>query len=242
MVKTIGFAHTAGYTESGSMLAFLNKINPSVKWERLFPAYCKMKIVHGPKGSTPIRHRQNQSGITGTALIHELLNVLKKYKSDYQRLDAIVVTDDLDCGSPGDSVALAHQVRQVLGKDIPCIYLYASPEVEAWFIADWKNSFEKSYPSSVANRLFHTLATWNPAVIRQTIEMFGTPAQTTGGCTNKLSTVIQQAMTRGFNGQRVYEYSKRYDGHQMLENIDPSVVATVCTRHFVAGYRDICSI
>lgn len=32
-----------------------------------------------------------------------------------------------------------------MGKQIPIIFLYASPEIETWFICDWNNSFQHVY-------------------------------------------------------------------------------------------------
>lgn len=238
----IGYAHTAGYTESNSLPTLLGKINPKVKWKRIFPAYDKTKMEYGPKGSTPIRLRASQNGITGQALITEIMRVFQNYSQAYQHLDGLVIADDLDCGSSVNASQLSQQIGQFLGKTIPCIILYASPEVEAWFVADWNNSFKFVYGGQVASSLFHVFSRHTPPITRSSIESFGGPAQAQGGCTYKLSSEIQATFAAGIGTTRVYQYSKRYHGNAMLANINPDTVVEVCTNHFAHAYRQIQSI
>jgi hypothetical protein len=242
LVTTIAYFHTAGFTESGSLPNFLKKINPNVNWQRGFPAYQKTKIAKGPHGSTPIKQPRSQdSGITGEALINKMKAIVSEYKHDYLNIDWFVVVDDLDCSTPRDIHSLEQEMSLLLGRPVRCVILYAAPEVEAWFIADWNHSFGKHYPSAIANQLWHALSRYSPRVQRNSIEMFGGPMKAQGGCTTKLSEVIQRIFYYQINaGHRAY--SKRYDGNEMLNNIEPEIVAQVCTTHFLPAYRQLSQI
>lgn len=239
-MKTIGYFHTAGYTESGSLPSFLKKVNSNVNWERCFPAYEKIKIMKGRHGSTPVKqYRSQESGITGEALIEKMKTIMTRYKQDYQHLDWVVLIDDLDC-APSQAVSVLEQeVSQILDKSIQLLILYASPEVEAWFVADWDHSFGKRYPRAIADQLRHGLSRHTPPVNRNSIEIFGRPMKALGGCTTKLSEVIQTVFSGEITSSVPYEYSKRYDGNEMLSNIEPEVVAEVCNVHFFPVYRKL---
>lgn len=239
-MKTIGYFHTAGYTESGSLPSFLKKINPSVKWERCFPAYQKLKMAKGPHGSTPIKqHRAQDSGITGEALIDRMKIILARYREDYQHLDWVVVIDDLDCANPQNASHVKNEVSRILGRNVQVCFLYASPEVEAWLVADWEHSFGKHYPHAIAIQLRYQLGQYQPPVIRKSIEGFGGPVKALGGCTTKLSTVIQTVFSRHISSAKKYEYSKRYDGNEMLSHIEPEAVSNLCQTHFSPAYQKL---
>lgn len=36
---------------------------------------------------------------------------------------------------------ITENIHGILEKNIPVFFLYALPEIEAWFIADWENTF-----------------------------------------------------------------------------------------------------
>ena len=142
MVKRIGCFFTAGQTEFRSMLSFLMKMNPGLHYERCFPSKQKYR-----KGVVP-----EKNGLTGDALIKELYRLLDIRKQHGELFDAFLIEDDLDGRFNGLSSKEIEQYKERVIKEIrkrypeaEVVFLYASPEIEAWFLADWDNTFKQVY-------------------------------------------------------------------------------------------------
>src|SRR5690606_12430655 len=106
--------------------------------------------------------------------------------------------------------------------------LFASPEIEVWFVADWANSFEKEYPK----RYHHPLGIKVNEIIKdyvKSIEQFGEPLEN-GSCKYKLSEIIHS----GFSDY--VRYSKKVNGGSMLKRIRPEVVEKMCRIYFSNEY------
>lgn len=135
--------------------------------------------------------------------------------------------------------------------DIPIIFLLAAPEVEAWFLADWDNSFGSIYRET--SRLSaHQNITFsirfkqyiNDIILtqqyRNDIETFG---YFVDGY-RKLSSEIQTALEKEdfLKDQQPHSplyYSKQTHGQKMLRNIDPEIVAQKCCKLFRPAYEEI---
>lgn len=244
MIK-IGYFCTGGYTEIGAIKSFLEKINPNVDWIRCFPTADKPCLVRGRMNSTPIA---SHNGITGPALIDMMYDRLSKYykKSDF---DGFLLIDDLDCrfySNFTEGISLfeethSDKVKKILERQVAFYALFASPEVEAWFLADWRNSFAKQYPIYVAYKIREKLKRdvlkdyWD-----EKLELYGGKF-VNGGCKSKISSEIQDAFSLvGIDEQeRVYSYSKRNEGVDMLRRIEPEQVSRKCNICFLPQYSKL---
>lgn len=244
MIK-IGYFCTGGYTETGGIKSFLEKINPNVYWERCFPTVDKPCLVRGRMNSTPVA---SYNGITGPALVEMMYNRLSKYYKNSE-FDGFLMIDDLDCRYQScltEDINLfvethSNEVQKILERQVGVYVLFASPELEAWFIADWNNSFAKQYPRSVVYNIQEKL---KRDIIKDhwdnNLELFG-GAFVNGGCESKISTEIQNAFTLvGIDEQkRVYAYSKRNEGVDMLKRIEPEQVSSKCNICFSPQFNKL---
>ncbi|MBQ7298259.1 MAG: hypothetical protein IJW77_00275, partial [Clostridia bacterium] len=159
-MKRIACFFTGGYTELNAMKRFMTKINNRVQYIQLCP--------NGPrKNKDNIRNRhvietinEDQNGLTGDALINYIYEFIKSDRFVDEEYDAIIIEDDTDkrfLKVQDDGTSLIDvdaweqhkiSVRQHIWdvyQEIPIIFIYASPEIETWFLADWNNSFGKVY-------------------------------------------------------------------------------------------------
>lgn len=157
--RRIACFFTAGYTELNAMKSFMRKINDTVEYIQLCPT--------GPRKSRrAIENRhidqidKNQNGMTGDKLIEFVNEFIEKKRFEEEGYDAILIEDDKDdrfLALEKDGTATIDKEKWEyfkddivvrLGKkrpDIPVIFFYAAPEVEAWFLADWTNAFGSVY-------------------------------------------------------------------------------------------------
>ena len=245
------------------MQAFLRKINP----EYSFRQYLPNKSIK-PKGtSKPID--KNINGLTGDALISKVYDILNNHK-DIGNSSAILIEDDLDARFHDMTAAeiadkshhIKENIHRILGRDIPVFLLYASPEVEAWFLADWKRSFQLVYCnsemyaelSSQVKRFFlHHLRLYVFSEVlgryKDCIEDYGW----VDGKYRKLSDELIQTFDQNIisylqslantNDDYIKQivgssirYNKKLHGDIMLRNIEPAVVGQQCKKYFLPQY------
>ena len=150
MVEKIACFLTCGYTEAGAMQSFLRKINGNYEYKQYLPNKTRKK-----KGD-PKNINSDFSGLTGEALLEKIYSILEKYRDEINRCKAILIEDDLDGKLNGYSAGdvgeykkrITDCVHEKLDSKLPVIIMYASPEIESWFVADWKNGFEFLYTKS----------------------------------------------------------------------------------------------
>lgn len=147
MVERIACFLTCGYTEAGAMQFFLRKINDKYEYKQYLPNKT-IKKKGDIKSIDP-----KISGLTGEKLLEKIYDILEKHREEIGRCKAVLIEDDLD-GRFRDysderieeyKNQIILKVREKLQKNVPVFILYASPEAESWFIADWKNGFEYLY-------------------------------------------------------------------------------------------------
>jgi len=244
-VTKIGYFCTGGYTEIGAINSFLEKINPNIYWERCFPTADKPRLAIGRMNSTPIA---SYSGITGSDLTEMMYDRLSKYYK-HSDFDGFLLIDDLDCRYHSNLAAgidlfietHSDNVQKILEKQVAFYVLFASPEVESWLLADWNNSFAKQYPQSVAYKVQERL---KKDIIKEywdnNLELYG-GAFVNGGCESKISSEIQDTFSLvGLDEQeRVYSYSKRNEGVDMLRRIEPMQVGRKCNICFLPQYNKL---
>jgi len=234
----VGYFCSAGCTETGGMAQFLKQINPELKWQRCFPAVDKPNLKQGRMRATPIRAA---SGISGENLINRMLRIISEpfFELD-QRYDLILVIDDLDCRFDNDVEAyenwrLSTFKRVELALERPVLFeiLFASPEIETWFISDWDNGFGREY-RDIEVRLKREINTLLGAC-QDCPEDYGGPLFN-GSCTYKISAEIQAIIAKLSSSNHIYRYSKRINGPAMLNRLQADKVAKTCTKYFRQVY------
>lgn len=150
MVNKVACFLTCGYTEAGAMQFFLKKINKNFDYKQYLPNKTIKK-----KGDSKII-KSNINGLTGEALLNKVYSIIEKHKSEIESCVAIIIEDDLDGRFSNFGVneieeykaKVVNTLHNKLGKKVPVFILYASPEIEGWFIADWENGFKYLYNKS----------------------------------------------------------------------------------------------
>lgn len=268
MVDKIACFLTCGYTEAGAMQFFLRKINDKYEYKQFLPN----KTIKKKGDAKEINHKI--SGLTGEALLEKIYFIISKHKEEIAQCKAILIEDDLDGRFSNYSESeiedynrkIINQIYEKLEVEIPVFILYASPEAESWFVADWKNGFEYLYCNSGVvddlernAKLFfvHHLKKYiDNNVLREyvdDIEEYGW----FDGEYLKLSDQIINAIQIGVKeyiqklpntnndyinkiveSRKLY-YSKKLHGDRMLRNIHPDIVADKCKKYFGSTYNKI---
>lgn len=268
MVERIACFLTCGYTEAGVMQAFLKRINSKYEYKQYLPN----KTIK--KKGQPKKINDEISGLSGEALLKKIYEILEKNRDDISKCKAILIEDDLDgrfYGKNEDEIeeykqSIIAKVHGKLKKELPVYFLFASPEIESWFIADWKNGFEFLYTESgiVKDleqniRLFfvhHLKYFINKNVLGEycnNIENYGWFDSGYVKLSDQIIDAIQIKVKEYINtlsninldyAKRIYEsrdlyYSKKIHGYVMLNNIDPQIVAENCKVYFACFYREL---
>jgi len=241
-VIRVGYFCTAGYTEIGSIQGFLERINPNVRFVRCFPVANKSCLKKGRISSTPVR---TQNGISGVQLVNEMKRLIQL---NFKTFDLILLIDDMDCRFKRDGAPsfeewvdnLKQQINEILGNKVDFEALLASPEIEAWFLVDWNNTFarEQEY-REIKDYLRYLISKSDIAPFMNDIEEYGGD-YLNGSCSIKLSSRIQDIFEN--NSKKHCFYSKRIHGVGMLARLDPVSVAEKCRRYFAPIYRILSSL
>lgn len=217
------------------------------------------------------------SGLTGEALLEKIYSILEKHRNEINRCKAILIEDDLDGKfheyNDDDVIAYKKQiidhVHKKLESNLPVIIMYASPEIESWFIADWKNGFEFLYTGSgVVKNITHNAKLLFTHHLRQYIKNeilkeYADNIESYGwfeGKYIKLSDEIIEAVQtkvkeymsglptiNSFQLEEIVEsrdlyYSKNLHGRIMLRQIQPTIVSEKCSRYFGNAYNELIKI
>ncbi len=263
--KRIACFFTAGYTELNAMKIFMRKINDGVD-------YIQLRPIGRRRSKDSIRNRHiesmenQQSGLTGDALIDFIVDFAGKGRFQEENYDAILIEDDKDArflkintdGTANtDNEAWINFKKSVQEKlkakcpDIPIIFFFAAPEIEAWFVADFTNSFGYTYRSFITtdeNKFFldrfrkYVNENILTTVYRDCIEQYGF----FDGVYRKLSEQLQNSLneidfleplySKKQRDHFVISYSKKIHGEDMLKHIEPDSVLNDCNFYFREGY------
>lgn len=234
----VGYFCSAGYTETGGMAHFLQQINPELKWKRCFPAVDKPNLKQGRTRATPIRVA---SGVSGNSLVDRMEKILREPVFELnEHYDLILLIDDLDCRFNHDDEACEKwlfstfkRVERAMGRHVLFQALFASPEIETWFISDWGNGFGKEYKDIevILRREINALL----GTCQNCPEDYGGQLFN-GSCTFKISTEIQTILANLSTANCIYRYSKRINGPAMLNRLQADQVAKTCTKYFRPVY------
>ena len=259
---------TGGYSEAGYMQQFLMKINPQYQYMQQLPN----KTIK--KRGVVKQISDEYSGLTGDALIDKICELLEREKVRDEVLEsrAILIEDDTDnrfTGLNADELLqkeamVRAKICNLLGREIPVLFLYACPEIESWFIADWENGFggllsDKTRMRSLSpetrqycNIRIHQAINHNVLGGEENPERFAEhiPYQK---ISDRIKREIEQFSkaprtdnpnisfemeTEITNSREVY-YSKRSDGGMMLKRLNPDAVASVCDEYFRKNFQDL---
>lgn len=264
---------TGGWTECGYMTKFLEKINDRYDYRQRFP----QKNI-GKKGKA--RKDYKVAGTTGAALVREACGDMRRHSEVLREYSGILIEDDLDdqyflpdgTGRDHEKIEvrkaqITAQFRSLLKKeDMPVIFLYALPEIEAWFCADWENTFGAEYSGKLSEMNAYFSITFKKYVDRYVLtERFsGVNIENYGffnGQYKKLSEELIGAFqeyscqSEDFKSNELYNkkinglirnnelrYSKKVEGINMLRRLRPETVAISCGHYFARacnGLRDL---
>ena len=268
MVEKIACFLTCGYTEAGVMQSFLRKINGNYEYKQYLPNKT-IKKKGDPKIISP-----KLSGLTGEALLEKIYSILEKHRNEINLCKAVLIEDDLDGRfheySDDDVIEYKKQivdrVHEKLGSDLPVIIMYASPEIESWFVADWKNGFEYLYTGSgVVKDVSHNARLLFSHHLRQyirneilkeyadNIESYGWLEGKYIKLSDEIIEAVQTKVKESMSGlptinniqlkeiveSRDLYYSKNLHGRTMLRQIQPATVSEKCPRYFGNSYNEL---
>lgn len=229
----VGLCATAGHTEVGGLQAFLQALLPGATIQRLLPAVRKPAPKKGISIPVP---RSDHSGMTGSWLVHATLQKLQDPRTG--PLDALILADDADCRFDCEAGAAWERWTQQTTdafrqaqSQLPVFLLLASPEIEAWFLADFDRGFGHD---TFLRECFRNGAAARGAVrhrltpLMRAGEAFGGPRRP-DGCTRKLSVEIVSELDNLPGAFR--PYSKRLHGGPMLRRLNPEIIRARCPLH-----------
>ncbi len=283
MVKKIACFFTGGYTESNAMPIFLKKINPDIEFRQFCPNRTKRRKRPGQLDLI-----DEVSGLTGPALLGYVYTYLKEHPKEIAEFDAILIEDDLDGRFyeetvPGEEKSIVakrtadfekhykeirENICERLGKDdsFPVLRLFAAPEIEAWFLADWEDTFSFVYGPKSFSVLttgecdFFSTRFWS--YIKEGVLMgYADRIEEYGyfsGVYKKLSDEIIAAFdsfkvslaspkekspyAETIAAKRDLRYSKKLHGDEMLRRSSPDKIREKCTIYFRETYDQLKSL
>lgn len=130
---------------------------------------------------------------------------------------------------------LKQQVSAIIGTEVNFEALFASPEIEAWLLADWNNTFAIEY-RDIKEHLRYLISKSDIDDFIDNIEEYG-GTYLNGSCSSKLSERIQEILFSEGTPKKQYLYSKRIQGVGMLARLVPDNVAERCRLYFAPVYR-----
>ncbi len=203
----------------------------------LLPLLANVCKDHTYERKTPIRQKPGPRpstepgyGRTGKSLAEQIEKLLFESLKGKERCDLILVIDDLDCHDPDDRRGLfGKAIARVAGAAyIPNFVGFASPEIEAWIVADWENTIAKDlHFRGCHQQMRHWLST-QKSVQFDSPETFSHFDKNKNSCRGKLSDAIVESSI--LCGARE-TYNKGTHTARFLPQISPEVVSGKCP-HF----------
>jgi len=238
----VWFYTSFGYTEV-KFGSFLKKILPYSDIRRRGGFYSK-----GPKPTIDPK----KSGISGIKLIEHAITDVKKAIEDKNLVkpDMFIFSDDTDCKitrEQGEYIYHDHDYKKKLEElvdtykkflpDTKIVFLFASSEIETWFLADSANTFERSYPQ--INPFMHQLDDYCDHKIfpLSQLEKFSDYKTESSSCAVKISEHCLQPFIKTFPDTN---YSKRIQGQDFITLLNPQSLLNL-TDFFKPAYDAIIS-
>lgn len=256
---------TCGYTEMDNMRDFLQRVHPGAEYTQFCPNRTRRR-KRGQDSLSKDLIEDNLNGLTGDNLLKFVYRFLDENRTLLSRFDAVLVEDDLDEKFseetvPGVPVSRARirggefenycsditgKIRGILQRpELPVILLFASPEIETWFLSDWNHSFGMAYGPE-GNRTLNKgennyfSSAFKARVWENVLRQYQTHMEDYGYFSGKYSKLSDDIIheLQNFSNQtsvlydrRVW-YSKKQEGSDMLAALDPNVVYENCSIYF----------
>ncbi len=200
----------------------------------LVPLLRRMGSEHTFERKSPIRRRHRPRpaqepgyGHTGVSLAQQMEKLLTESLRADDRCDLILVIDDLDCHDPKDRRELFD--RSIMNVDkatsIDRYVGFASPEIEAWIVADWDNSIARDPDfRGCHNQMRQWLSSQKDVSFDQP-ETFSSLDEDRGSCVDKLSDALVESSVQC--GARS-PYSKGVHTARFLQTVSTDIVHSKC--------------
>ena len=210
-----------GESEVRGLIPFLENSYKDYTFKRKSPVRRKP----GPRPS-----EESGYGRTGKSLAEQIDRLLLESLKGMENCDLILVIDDLDCHDPHDRRKMfGETIRNVEGAaGIPNYVGFASPEIEAWIIADWDNTIAKDDDFRGCHQGMRHWLSAEKSVPFDSPESFSHFDPEKGSCHDKLSDAIV-ASSKHCSARA--PYSKATHTARFLRQISPEVVSGRCP-HF----------
>lgn len=240
-----------GYAEAGnralgisSMASFFGMHLPSCRFIRQTPALIKPKPKKQPDEAPENANQEPKryEGLTGKSLALEIRRRIRDYWDG--TADVILVIDDADDAS-NDAQKLQERdqslrvavtesliARKIDPTSLKIVVALAVPELEAWPIADWENTF----PQILKNchmAVMHELSTTHQLDLKHP-ESFQVIDEN-GVYRHKLSEILREVVMLRCRG---LSYSKARDTPRLLSLANPKVISRKCP-HFKRFWTEI---
>jgi hypothetical protein len=240
LALVVWYATSFGWTEI-VFDKFLEKIFSNFSWDVSLVRKCR----YYNKGAKPTVDR-SKSGLTGTQFIRELICTIGqeiKYNNNFP--DMLIVSDDADCRLQYDSHskryiydcnAFQQEVQKLTNlihnhhQATKIVFMFASPEIESWFLVDCNNTFCKAFQSFTLQGLANSSNCQNFFPLSD-LENYG-GSYINNSCQDKLSDVCIKAYPPASR------YSKREHGQQFLIDLDPQNLSNL-QNFFMPAYNAI---
>jgi hypothetical protein len=240
LALVVWFYTSFGYTEV-KFDSFLKKILPDGDIQRRGGFHNKgKKPTIDPK----------KSGISGIALLRHAITDVKKAieEKNLVKPNMFVFSDDTDCKisrEKGVYIYYDQEYKKKLEELVETykkfspktkiVFLFASSEIETWFLADSANTFEKAYPN--INPFMHSLNTYcnNSIFPVSQLEKFSHYNAESSSCKVKISEHCIQTFIKKFPESN---YSKRIQGQDFITLLNPKSLLNL-TDFFKPAYDAI---
>lgn len=228
MALVVWYATTFGWTEI-VFDSLLEKIFKDLDINAQFIRKCR----YYNKGSKPTINPRN-NGLTGVKFIDEVIATIEneiQYKNVFP--DIFIVSDDVDCRLEFNSseykyncLSLRTKIDELVNKistysnNTKVIFMFAAPEIESWFLADYKNTFLKEFKAFNINGLH--------AINRNILPLNELERSGKSYASNSCSIKLSDDCIGEYNTTSLY--SKRIHGQKFLQQLNPNAV--YCLSYF----------
>jgi hypothetical protein len=200
----------------------------------LLPLLANVCKDHTYERKSPIRRKpgprpSNEPGYgrTGTSLAAQIEEILSSSLAGKSKCDLILIIDDLDCHDPEKRRELfSKAIANAQGAaDTPNFVGFASPEVEAWIIADWNNTVGRDLDFRNSHQQMRHWLSTQKSVPFGNPEAFSHFDPDKNSCRDKLSDAIVESSK---HGSARAPYSKAIHTPRLLRQVSPEVVSGNC--------------
>jgi len=209
-----------GESEIEGLIPFLATNYRQHSFERKAP----VRIKPGPKPPPKI---QPGYGLTGSSFTKQIVLILQNALTQGRSCDLLLIIDDLDCHdmltrqkyfqTAIDEISDADNIEQLI--------CFASPEIEAWIIADWQNTLAADADFRQYHASMRYWLSTQADVSFENPENYSEYEPSKKACAEKLSEVL---ITASKLNQECTTYSKSLHTPRLVKGLSPETVSQKC--------------